>query len=128
VSGVVSSWQARRGVRVMPRVSAVHHAPSTVIFGVDTVVPLHLSSVIYCGRFPLRLCAFLGHSRGGVRHVFWGGRKGGLGENLEPGDLGCSGGSGFSPSAFPDWSPLLPVYSRSRAVVFPTSPSCSLGG
>jgi hypothetical protein len=38
------------------------------------------------------------------------------------------GGSGFSPSAFPDWSPLLPVYSRSRAVVFPTSPSVLLGG
>ena len=35
------------------------------------------------------------------------------------------GGSGFSPSAFPDWSPLLSVYSRSRAVVFLTSPSCS---
>ena len=31
------------------------------------------------------------------------------------------GGSGFSPSAFPDWSPLLSVYSCSRAVVFPTS-------
>jgi hypothetical protein len=45
-----------------------------------------------------------------------GGRNGGLGENLEPGDLGCSGGSGFPPSAFPDWSPLLPVYSCSRAV------------
>jgi hypothetical protein len=31
------------------------------------------------------------------------------------------GGSGCSPSAFPDWSPLLSVYSCSRAVVFLTS-------
>jgi hypothetical protein len=57
-----------------------------------------------------------------------GGRNGGLGENLEPGDLGCSGGSGFPPSAFPDWSSLLAVYSRSRDVVFPTSPSACWGG
>ena len=59
----------------------------------------------------------------------WGGRNGGLGENLEPGrGFRGRGGSGFSPSAFPDWSPLLHVYSRSRAVVFPTSPSCSMRG
>jgi hypothetical protein len=38
------------------------------------------------------------------------------------------GGSGFSPSAFPDWSPLLSVYSCSRAVVFPTSLSCLVEG
>ena len=38
------------------------------------------------------------------------------------------GGSGFSPSAFPECSPLLPVYSRSRAVVFPTSPLLLVGG
>src|ERR1019366_2473935 len=31
------------------------------------------------------------------------------------------GGSGFPPSAFPDWSPLLSVYLCSRAVVFLTS-------
>jgi hypothetical protein len=31
------------------------------------------------------------------------------------------GGSGFLPSAFPDWSPLLSVYLCSRAVVFLTS-------
>jgi hypothetical protein len=36
------------------------------------------------------------------------------------------GGSGFSPSAFPVWSPLLLVVSRD--VMFPTSPSCLLGG
>ncbi len=54
----------------------------------------------------------------------WGGRNGGLGENLEPcrGFRG-RGGSGCSPSAFPDWSPLLSVYSCSRAVVFLTMPS-----
>jgi hypothetical protein len=38
------------------------------------------------------------------------------------------GGSGFSPSAFPDWSPLLSVYSCSRASVFPTSLSCLVEG
>jgi hypothetical protein len=38
------------------------------------------------------------------------------------------GGSGFPPSAFPDWSPLLAVYSRSTDVVFPTSPSACWGG
>jgi hypothetical protein len=40
---------------------------------------------------------------------------------------GGGGGSGF-PSAFPDWSPLLSVYSQSRAVVFLTSPSCLVEG
>ena len=38
------------------------------------------------------------------------------------------GGSGFSPSAFPDWSPLLSVYSCSRAVVFLTSASLLFEG
>jgi len=57
----------------------------------------------------------------GLSLLFWGGRSGGLGENLKPGRLGVPGGSGFPPSAFPDWSPLLNVYSCSRAVVFLTS-------
>jgi len=39
----------------------------------------------------------------------------------------AGGGSGF-PSAFPDWSSLLSVHSQSRAVVFLTSPSCSMRG
>ena len=44
----------------------------------------------------------------------------GSGENLEPGrGFPGPGGSGFSPSAFPDWSPLLPVYSWSRAELLP---------
>jgi hypothetical protein len=38
------------------------------------------------------------------------------------------GGSGFPPSAFPDWSSLLSVHSQSRAVVFLTSPSCLVEG
>jgi hypothetical protein len=38
------------------------------------------------------------------------------------------GGSGCSPSAFPYWSPLLSVYSFSRDVVFPTSPSLLFEG
>ena len=61
--------------------------------------------------------------------AFWGGRNGGLGENLEPG-RGFAGPGGFRvfPSAFPDWSPLLSVYSCSRAVVFLTSPSCLVEG
>jgi hypothetical protein len=52
----------------------------------------------------------------------------GLG-NLEPGPCfpGGGGGSGF-PSAFQDWSSLLSVYSWSRAVVFPTSPSLLFEG
>jgi len=53
--------------------------------------------------------------------LFSGGGRRGLG-NLEPGPCfsGAGGGSGFT-SAFPDWSPLLSVYSCSRAVVFLTS-------
>ena len=59
---------------------------------------------------------------GGVCRCFGGGRNGGLGENLEPGrDFAGPGGFRVFPSAFPDWSPLLSVYSCSRAVVFPTS-------
>jgi hypothetical protein len=38
------------------------------------------------------------------------------------------GGSGFPPSAFPDWSSLFPVHSQSRAVVFLTLPSCLVEG
>ena len=41
---------------------------------------------------------------------------------------GRRGGSGFSSSAFPDWSPLLSVHSWSRAVVFLTSLSSSCRG
>src|ERR1035438_8232939 len=56
--------------------------------------------------------------------VFGGGRNRGLGENLEPGRVFRGrGGAGCSPSAFPDWSFLLSVYSCSRAVVFLTLPS-----
>jgi len=53
--------------------------------------------------------------------VFLGGGRRGLG-NLEPGPCfsGGGGGSGF-PSAFPDWSSLVSVYSYSRDAVFPTS-------
>src|ERR1019366_3381342 len=78
--------------------------------------------------------AFLGDGCGGVVVVFGGGRDRGLGGNLEPGGGGGVGGGGRAggggvvggggggpgspPSAFPDWSPLLSVYSCSRAVVF----------
>src|SRR6516162_4845909 len=62
------------------------------------------------------------------RGLSCGGRQEGSG-NLEPGPCfpGAGGGSGF-PSAFPDWSSLLPVHSQSRAVVFLTSPSCLVEG
>ena len=65
-------------------------------------------------------CTFLIHLRGGIRR-FFGGRQEGSGE---PGTGAVffrgRGGSEF-PSAFPDWSPLLSVYSCSRAIVFLTS-------
>jgi len=80
------------------------------------------------------VCAVIGApsaviSAAGTGAVFGGGRNGGLGENLEPG-RGFAGPGGFrvSPSAFPDWSLLLSVYLRSRAVVFLTSPSCLVEG
>ena len=47
--------------------------------------------------------------------------------NRGRGLAGGGGGSGF-PRAFPDWSSLVSVYSRSRAVVFPTSPSLLFEG
>ena len=56
--------------------------------------------------------------------VVLGGRKGGLGGNLEPG-RGFPGPGGFqvSPQCVSGLVPLLSVYSCSRAVVFLTSPS-----
>ena len=95
-------------------------------------------------RVPLAPCSFLVRQvRRGIRgrccalspvigaagpSLFSGGGRRGLG-NLEPGPWfsGAGGGSGF-PSAFPDWSLLLSVYSCSRAVVFLTSPSCLVEG
>jgi hypothetical protein len=69
-------------------------------------------------RFCLRISSVID----AVGSVVWGGRNGGPGGNLEPGrDFAGPGGSGFPPSAFPDWSPLLSVYSCSRDVVFLTS-------
>jgi hypothetical protein len=62
--------------------------------------------------------------------VFWGRQEwgsGGITWNRAV-ILRGRGGSGFSHSAFPDWSPLLSVYSCSRAVVFPTSLSCLVEG
>ena len=68
-----------------------------------------------------------GHLRGGVCRVR--GEAGGVWGtwNRGRGFPGGGGGSGF-PSAFPDWSLLLPVYSQSRAVVFLTSPSLLFEG
>jgi hypothetical protein len=57
------------------------------------------SSVNSRGPVPVAPLAFLSHGRGENCRA-WGGRKGGLGENLEPGGLGRSGGSGFSPVRF----------------------------
>ena len=69
-----------------------------------------------------------GHLRGGVRRCFLGRQEWGSGGKPGTGPFGGPGGSGFSPSAFPDWSPLLSVYSCSRAVVFLTSLSCLVEG
>jgi hypothetical protein len=60
--------------------------------------------------------------------VVLGRQERGSGGKPGTGRLGALGGFRVFPSAFPDWSPLLPVYSRSRAVVFPTSPYCSMRG
>jgi hypothetical protein len=49
----------------------------------------------------------------------------GPGENLEPGRVFSGPGFRVFPQCVSGLVPLLPVYSRSRAVVFPTSP---LGG
>jgi hypothetical protein len=65
---------------------------------------------------------FHGHWHGGSFRYF---KKAKIGvrENLEPGLISGAGCSEWSLSAFPGQSPLLPVYSQYRAVVFPTSPS-----
>ena len=78
---------------------------------------LFLSDLVRRDRGPR---SFHGHWCGGVRRCFWGSRMGVWGKTWT-GPLGVPGGSGFPPSAFPDWSPLLSVYSCSRAVVFLTS-------
>jgi hypothetical protein len=75
---------------------------------------LHVSSVISCARFPLRLCTFLSHGCG--RHRQLGRQERGSGGKPGTGRLGALGGFRVPPSAFPDWSPLLPVHSQSRAV------------
>jgi len=95
----------------MPRVSAAPFAPSTVLLAAGSRCAFALSSV---------LCA--------AGSVVLGRQERGSGGKPGTGRLGALGGFRVSPSAFPDWSPLLPVYSRSRAVVFPTSPSCSMRG
>lgn len=73
-------------------------------------------------------CAFPVHLRGRICRCFRG-EAGGVWGTWNRGRVfpGGGGGSGF-PSAFPDWSSLLSVYSQSRDAVFPTSPSCSLRG
>jgi len=92
-------------------------------------------------RVPLAPCSFLvrqvRRGTGGLCRAFsrslarcvafvWGGRNGGLGETWNGPWFAGPGCSGFSPVRF-RIGPLLSVYSRSRAVVFPTSPSCSMG-
>jgi len=77
-------------------------------------------------RAPQLLGAFLTHLCGGHCRAGEAG-KGVWGKTWNRAARGARGFR-FSPSAFPDWSPLLPVYSRSRAVVFLTSPSCSMRG
>jgi hypothetical protein len=72
-------------------------------------------------------CTFHGHPRGAS--ICLGRQEWGSGGNLEPGrGFRGRGGSGCSSSAFPYWSPLVSVYSHSRAVVFPASPSCLVEG
>ena len=74
-----------------------------------------------CGAV-LVACAvrFPGHWRGALR-LSGGGRNGGVwGKTWNRAVVFRGrGGSGFSPSAFPDWSSLLPVYSWSRACSVP---------
>ena len=48
-----------------------------------------------CGQFSWAFALSLVIGTAGT--VSWGGRKGGLGENLEPGDRGARGGPGFPP-------------------------------
>ncbi len=131
--------QVKRSLADLLRACNEHSRVLGCPFGVSGVVPRgrrgaacvlchrasHFLSVISCGRV---LVAPLRFPRLWVRRAVscWGGRNGGLGENLKPGGSGCSGGSGFSPRAFPDWSPLLLVVSRDG--VFPTSPSRACWG
>jgi len=98
---------------VMNSPGAVVFAPSPVIGAARTVVlrdfPGH-----WCGRN----CRLFGEAGVGVWGRTWNRAV----------VLRGRGGFGFSPSAFPDWSSLLSVYSWSRAVVFLTSPSCLVEG
>jgi hypothetical protein len=110
VSGVVpSEVSAARYARYAAR-SAAPFAPSTVMGGGFA-------------------CTFHGHPYGSTRSHFALStviRTDGTTANFAPSTVIITVSS---PSvAFPDWSPLLPVYSRSRAVVFPTSPYCSMRG
>ena len=59
----------------------------------------------------------------------WGGRNGGLwGKTWNRAVVFRGrGGSGFSPSAFPDWSPSC-LFTRLAEPSVPTSPSCSMRG
>jgi hypothetical protein len=59
--------------------------------------------------------------------VVAGRQEGGLGGTSEPGRLECSGGFRGSPQIFQPPFPCC-LCLQSRAVVFPTSPSCSLRG
>jgi hypothetical protein len=98
---------------------------SSVIVVAGTVVLAASVVIVVAGT--VMLCCF---PRSWARRgVVPGEAGGGLGE---PGTgavvfLGAGAVPG-SLSAFPDWSSLVSVYSWSRAVVFPTSPSCSLRG
>jgi hypothetical protein len=88
--------------------------------------PFGMSVVVSSPQAPILLASSL--VIGAASSVVLGRQEWGLGKTWNRAVVFQGRGSGFSPSAFPDWSPLLPVYSRSRAAVFPTSPSCSIGG
>jgi hypothetical protein len=112
--------QVRRGMRDRCcALSPVTNAPATARF-------LFAPSRSLMRRVPPVLCAFPGHLRGGVCRA----GEAGMGVWGKTWNRAMvfrgRGGSGFSPSAFPDWSPLLPVYSCSRAV--PDLALCLVGG
>ena len=76
--------------------------PSPVMNAARTVVLAASVAMEAAGAWCLHSSSATG-TPGSVH--FWGGRKGGLGGNLEPGRLGRSGGPGFPPVIFNHPSP-----------------------
>ena len=114
-----------RGARRSPRHPA---SPGWGVCRARSAAPVPFSSVMGTAGTEV-YPAFPGHSCGGVRRCLGEAGMGVWGKTWNRAViLRGRGGSGFSPSAFPDWSPLLSVYSCSRAVVFPTSLSCLVEG